>query len=73
MKLFIKNQAKKERFKHIHTNFYTDSLRIELHVICQGNPSLTCNISKDLHHPQDYNFKILKKNTKTFESNKNLN
>jgi len=71
----FKTQTKREGIKTSTRTqiFYTDSLKFELHLICQGSLSLTCTISKDFHNPQDYTFKISENTTKTFESYKSLN
>jgi len=50
LKLYIKNQGKKEIQTQSH-KFYIGSLKIELRLVYQGNFSLTCTISKGLHNP----------------------
>jgi len=56
----------------ITQDFFTGSLKSELHPVCQGNLSLICTISKGLQNPQDHTFKICKKiQPKILELHKN--
>jgi len=54
-------------------DFYTSSLITELHLVSQGNLSLTFHYIKSFtKFLQDYTFEKPKHNTKTLESHKNL-
>ena len=59
-------QERKVRKEKRPWDFYTGSLKPELHLVCQGNPSL-----KDLQSIHPYTFKICKTTQKTLKSHKN--
>jgi len=61
-------QERRVREKSNAQYFYTGSLKLELHPVCQGNPSLTLHYFKYLQSLHPYTFKICKNTQKTLES-----
>jgi len=57
----------------MHTYFYIGSLVTKLHLVCQGNLSLTFHYFKSFTNSlQEYTFEKQKQHTKSFKSHKNL-
>ena len=67
-------QYKVGRFKDKHNaqDFYTGSLKVELHPVSQGNPSLTLHYFKRFTRFTRLHFQnVQKQHTMTLESHKN--
>jgi len=56
MKLYVKNQGEKKRYKHKHTNFYNGLLKIELYPVNQDNLNLIMHYIKKYKIPQRLHF-----------------
>jgi len=67
-------QERRVREKIDVQDFYTSSLKLELHPVCQGNPSLTLHYFKRFTKFTPLHFQNKHKHTqKTLESHKNHN
>jgi len=65
-------QERRVREKNNAQNFYTSSLKPELHLVCQGNPSLNLHFFKRFTKFTPLHFQNMQKHTqKTLESHKN--
>ena len=57
-------QERKVREERRPRDFYTDSLKLELHLVCKGNLSLTLHYFKRFTKYPPLTFKIFKNYTK---------